>query len=357
MGERRDRDRHRRTAPQLERHEMRAAVFQGPGKPLSIENVDDPKPGPGEIVLRVAGCGICGSDLHMSEQTMPAGMVMGHEFAGEIVEVGRDAGDWKVGDRVCSLPMFGCGKCLWCQTGTTQFCRELRGTGLGPLPGAYAEYVLASAAETLRLPDSVPTHEGALVEPLAVGLHVVHAARVTAGNNVLILGAGPVGLATALWAHHVGAREVIVSDFVASRRELVSRFGATGVIDPSREEVGPAFRRLTGHAPDIIIECVGVPGVIQETFELARPRCRVVIAGVCMKPDTIVPLTAVMKELDVQFVSFYERADFAYTLDMLRAERIAPRGMITDLIGLDELPQAFEALRKPSTQCKVIIQP
>ena len=336
---------------------MKAAVFREPGKPLVIEDVPDPRAAPGRLVLRVGGCGICGSDLHMSELDVVRGMVMGHEFAGEVAEVGRDAGDWKVGERVCALPLIGCGSCMHCLTGAPQFCAKLEGIGLGAHTGGYAEYVVADARETFRLPENVATHEGALVEPLAVGLHTVHMAEIRPGDDVLILGAGPVGLATALWARHAGAREIVVSDFVAHRRALVERLGATATIDPAAGEVMPAFERIAGRAPDAIIECIGVPGLIQNVFEMAPVHCRVVIAGVCMKPDTIVPVTAMMRELRVQFVAYYRRSDFAYTLDMLRAERIRPGPMITNVIGLAELPAAFEALRRPSTQCKVIVRP
>jgi (R,R)-butanediol dehydrogenase/meso-butanediol dehydrogenase/diacetyl reductase len=336
---------------------MKAAVFREPGKPLSIEYVPDPRAEPGRLVLRVAGCGICGSDLHMSELRLAPGMVMGHEFAGVIAQVGRGAGDWKVGERVCALPLIGCGSCVHCLTGTLALCAKVGGIGLGAYTGGYAEYVVADARETFRLPDELATHEGALVEPLAVGLHTVHMAEIRPGDDVLVLGAGPVGLATALWARHAGAREIVVSDFVAHRRDLVALLGATATLDPARDEVMPAFERHASRPPDVIIECVGVPGVIQSIFEMAPPRSRVVIAGVCMKPDQIVPVTAMMKELRVQFVAYYRRADFAHTLAMLRAGRIQPGPMITDLIGLDELPAAFEALRRPSTQCKVIVRP
>jgi (R,R)-butanediol dehydrogenase/meso-butanediol dehydrogenase/diacetyl reductase len=336
---------------------MKAAVFREPGKPLAIEDVPDPRAEPGRLVLRVAGCGICGSDLHMSELHLAPGMVMGHEFAGVIAEVGSNAGDWKIGERVCALPLIGCGSCVYCLTGASPSCAKVAGIGLGAYAGGYAEYVVADARETFRLPESLPTHEGALVEPLAVGLHTVHMAEIRPGDDVLILGAGPVGLATALWARHAGAREIVVSDFVAQRRDLVARLGATATLDPAAQEVMPAFEHHAGRAPDVIIECVGVPGVIQSIFEMAPPRGRVVIAGVCMKPDQIVPVTAMMKELRVQFVAYYRRADFGHTLSMLRAGRIQPGPMITDVIGLDELPAAFEALRRPSTQCKVIVRP
>lgn len=337
---------------------MRAAAFQGPGLPLALTEVADPLPGPGELVVRVSGCGICGSDLHLSaEPIFPVGTVFGHEFAGVVAAVGRDAGGWREGEAVCALPLFGCGTCVACLTGDTHHCAKLRGTGLGAVAGAYAEYVRVSARETFRLPDDLAPWEGALVEPLAIGLHAVHAGALKAGDDVLIVGAGPIGLTTALWARHSGAREVIVSDPVAHRRALAEALGATGTVDPAREEVRPAFERLARHAPDVIFECVGVPGLIQEIFAYAPPRCRIVVAGVCLKPDTIVPVTAIMKELSVRFTVFYNRADFGHTIDMLRAGRIDPRPMITDLVDLGGLPDAFEALRTPSTQCKVIVRP
>lgn len=337
---------------------MRAAVFQGPGNPLALATVDDPTPGPGELVVRVSGCGICGSDLHLAaEPFLPAGTVFGHEFAGVVEAVGPEAGGWREGEAVCALPLFGCGTCVPCVTGDTHHCREMRGTGLGPVPGAYAEYVRVSAREAFRLPDDLAPWEGALVEPLAIGLHAVHGGELKAGDDVLIVGAGPIGLTTALWARHSGAREVIVSDPVTHRRELAEALGATGTIDPTREEVLPTFERLARRPPDVIFECVGVPGLIQEIFDYAPPRCRIVIAGVCIRPDTIVPVIALMKELSVRFTVFYNRADFGHTIDMLRAGRIDPRPMITDLVDLNGLPGAFEALRSPSTQCKVIVRP
>jgi (R,R)-butanediol dehydrogenase/meso-butanediol dehydrogenase/diacetyl reductase len=284
-------------------------------------------------------------------------MILGHEFAGEIAEVGRDAGDWRVGERVCALPLVGCGGCDACRRGAPQFCPGLGAVGLGGYTGAYAEYVAVDARETFRLPDALPPHEGALVEPLAVGLHAVHGAELRAGDDVLILGAGPVGLATALWARHAGAREIVVSDYVAARRALAERIGATATLDPAAGEVMPAFQRHTGRVPDVIFECIGVPGLIQQIFDMAPPESRVVIVGVCMTPDRIVPVTAVVKELSLRFVSYYRRGDFAYTLDMLRAGRIRPQPLITDVIDLDALPAAFEALRRPSTQCKVIVRP
>jgi (R,R)-butanediol dehydrogenase/meso-butanediol dehydrogenase/diacetyl reductase len=339
---------------------MRAAVFRGVGKPLSLEDVPDPAPGRGELLLRVESCGICGSDLHASGMPpgLPAGSVMGHEFAGEIVAVGADArGDWKEGDRACALPYIGCGQCVHCLAGDGVLCAKLRTTGLGQLPGAYAEYVRVGGLEALRLPEGVDCEQGATVEPLAVGLHAVRKSQLSPGANVLVIGAGPIGLATALWARFFGARSVVVSEAAPVRLALSAKFGATHGIDASKEIVAAAFQRETGATPDLIFECVGNPGMLQQCIMLAPPRARVVVVGVCMLPDTIVPGIAIVKELTLDFVVAYRRADFAFTLDMLAARRIDSKPMITDRVGFDAFPDAFEALRKPTTQCKVLLQP
>lgn len=339
---------------------MRAAVFHGPGKPLQIEEVEDPKPLPNELVLRVKSCGICGSDLHVSDAPfgISPGTVMGHEFAGEVVEIGSElAGRWKSGDRVVAMPFIGCGRCAACLAGDGTRCPQIKATGLGGVPGAYAEYVRVGENESLRLPPSVTWQSGALVEPLAVGLHAVNQAKLTPGERVLVIGAGPIGLATALWARFQGARNVILSEKVPGRLALAEQFGATGTIDASKEVVASAFAKQAGGPPGVIFECVGVPGLLQQCVAMAAPRGRIVVVGVCMTPDSIMPGLAIMKELSMHFVVAYRRSDFEFTVDMLDAERIRAEGMVTDVVGLPEFSEAFQALKKPSHQCKVLLQP
>lgn len=339
---------------------MRAAVFRQLGEPLTVEDVPEPEPAPGDLVLEVKSCGICGSDLHVSDVPpgLPPGTVMGHEFAGEVVEVGPEApGGWKVGDRACSLPFIGCGRCAACLGGDGTACAGIQATGLGQIPGAYAERVRVGGLETLRLPDSVDFEQGATVEPLAVGLHAVRKSGLAPGANVLVIGAGPIGLATTLWARFFGARSVAVSEKAAGRLDLAARFGATHGIDASKDMPSVAFQRETGASPDVIFECVGVPGLLQECIMMAPARSKIVVVGVCMQPDTIFPGMAILKELSLDFVIAYRRDDFVFTLDMLDAERIDSKPMITDRVGLDGFAEAFEALKKPTTQCKVLLQP
>ena len=339
---------------------MKAAVLRELRKPLQIEEVPDPSPGSAELVLKVHSCGICGSDLHVSDLPygMPAGTVMGHEFSGVVEEVGKEAAErFTVGDRVCAMPMIGCGRCGPCVTGDGTQCATIQTTGLGQIPGAYAEYVRVGMHETLRLPDGVDHRQGAMVEPLAVGLHAVEKAGLAAGARVLVIGGGPIGLAVSLWARFFGARAVVMSEKAEGRRELAGQFGATDAIDPAREEVGPAFAKRAGGPPDVIFECVGVKGLIQECLNLAPNRGRIVVVGVCVGPDTILPAVAVIKELDLRFVVAYQKRDFELTLTLLEQGRISSQAMVTDVVDLAGFSDAFEALKRPSTQCKVMLEP
>ena len=294
---------------------MRAAVFKEPSKLLAIESVPDPVCGPTDLILKVINCGICGSDLHMTEATsampLPGGSVMGHEFAGEIVEVGKAVTHlWKPGERVAGFPTICCGD----QTPCINFnlrgtCTKVLSVGLGQSPGAYAEFVRIGAGSGHRLPANVSFREGAMVEPLAVGLHAVDMAKMPRGATVLVIGAGPVGLATMLWAKFLGARHVIVSEKTDVRKQMAAKFGATDAVDPS-QPLTAQVEKIAGHPPDVIFECVGVPGLINQTMMEAPRGCRIVVAGVCQQPDTILPLMGIIKELELQFVLGYRPADF-----------------------------------------------
>jgi (R,R)-butanediol dehydrogenase/meso-butanediol dehydrogenase/diacetyl reductase len=227
--------------------------------------------------------------------------------------------------------------------------------GLGQSPGAYAEFVKIGASGGFRLPDSVSFREGAMVEPLAVGLHAVDKARLERGATVVVIGAGPVGLATMLWAKFLGARHVIVSEKAEIRRKMAARFGATDAIDPG-QPLTPQVEKIAGHGPEVIFECVGAPGMIGTAMMDAPRFCRIVVAGVCQQPDMIMPLMGIMKELELQFVLGYRAADFDYVIAMIASDRVDVAHMVTDIVGFDELPGAFEALRHPTHQCKVMLE-
>jgi (R,R)-butanediol dehydrogenase/meso-butanediol dehydrogenase/diacetyl reductase len=321
---------------------MRAAVFSGPGVPLTIEQIDKPKIADDEMLVRVAHCGICGTDIHASREgpfMAPPNTVFGHEFLGEIVEIGSQLteGKFSIGDRVTSLPFIGD-----------------KTIGLGDITGAYAEYVKVGHEMVVKIPDELDDLNGALVEPLAVGLHSVKMARDLREKNILIIGAGPIGLSCAIWCRFFGARNVVISEMSPARIEMASKLGFSDFADPAAD-VGAQFNEIAGCAPDIQFECVGATGLLQQCIERAPKRGVIMGIGLCDNPDTIVPLMAFGKELTLQWAVAYDKEDFEFTIDMIVAGRIDASAMITNVVTLDELPDAFEALRSPTDQCKVII--
>jgi (R,R)-butanediol dehydrogenase/meso-butanediol dehydrogenase/diacetyl reductase len=333
---------------------MRAVVVAGPRR-LAVEEVPDPTPEPGQVVLRVSACGICGSDLHVHQAGfLPVGAIMGHEFSGEVVE---GVGGLESGARVCALPALSCGRCARCRDGLGAYCSTQRALGFGQAPGAYAEYVAVAAHEVVRLPSGVDDERAALVEPLAVGLHAVLVGRVARGETCLVIGAGPIGIAITLWARHLGAAEVIVSERAPGRRALAERLGATRVVDPEQEDLAAVLARSAPEGADVVFEAVGARGLIQQCLERVRFRGRVVVAGVCITPDTIQPGPAVLKEASVHFVLAYEKRDFERTVELLERKELEPAALITDRIGLDAVPAAFDALEHPAEQCKVLVLP
>ena len=332
---------------------MRAAVLREAGR-LVVEEVPRPEPEPGELLVRVRDCGICGSDLHAAA-TLPSGTVMGHEFAGEVAGLGAGVSGWQVGEPVVALPYMACGKCAACLAGDGIRCAAVRSLGLGDLPGAYAEYVRVQPASCLRIPERVGFRAAALVEPLAVALHGVRMAPVGAGTPCLVMGGGPIGLTTLLWCRAAGAT-VVVSEPAEGRAALARRLGAAATVQPGREHAGSRVQALTGRDPAVVFECVGVRGTLNDALAQAGVRATVVVLGVCFGADEIVPGLAVLKELVVRFALGYAKAEFAVALAALEERRLDVDPLVTDVVGVEDAPRAFEALTRPTAQGKVLIE-
>ncbi|SNT04684.1 2-desacetyl-2-hydroxyethyl bacteriochlorophyllide A dehydrogenase [Sphingomonas laterariae] len=339
---------------------MRAAFFREAGKPLEIGTTADPTPAPDDVIIAVQRAGICGSDLHITQYgAAPSGTVLGHEFAGEIVALGSAVqGEWKLGDRVTALPIHACGECDACDKDLRALCSSnvFTGTGLAR-PGAYAEYVGARASTLQRLPAGVSFEQGAMVEPLAVAHHAVSMARIEKGAAVLVIGAGPIGAAATLFARLAGAGHVVVSERSDVRRQRALEVGATAAIDPVAENLGERFRAITGRAPEVVLECVGMPGLIQEGLAVAGVRARIVVVGVCFEEDRFHPLTGLTKEASIHFSQCYHERDFEAVIGLLASGKADARPLHTQTVGFAELPTAFEALRTAMGQCKVLIDP
>ncbi len=340
---------------------MKAAVFRGAGLPLQVESVDDPRPQPGELILKVERCGICGTDLHLTEGhklSLSPGTVPGHEFSGQIEALGKNTQGLKVGDRVAAMPMFGCGECDACRAGSPVFCaRDVKMIGLDDrTSGGYAQYVRAQAQFCVKLPAGLSGQDGALVEPLAVALHGARLGEIKAGDRVLILGAGPIGLCAAFWAKRMGARDVTLVASSERRAGFAAKMGATRFLRTG-DRLAKELRNDAGGLPDVVLECVGLPGLMNQGVKCVRPLGTVVVLGFCVVPDTLDPVIAIRKEAKILYSNCYSLADYESAVDVLDAGAVEPRQLITETVSLEELPQTFEGLRGPSPHCKVMVDP
>lgn len=333
---------------------MRAAVMQGLHKPLAIETLPDPTPGDGELVVKVGRCGICGSDLHMTEDPgygMGAGDVLGHEFAGEVVALGKGVEGVRTGDLVSVIPLMSCGQCAACRAGDLAWCDQF-----GLQGGGYAEYALTRPNQCVVLPRAVSLADGAIVEPLAVALHGVSLSGIKPGDKVLVLGAGPIGLAVAFWARRAGATKVVMQDVARHQRERALEMGATDFVVDRADPVGASTRALGGLA-DIVFECVGVPGLIAQAVNQVRGRGTIVLLGLCNQPDTFNSFAMLSKEIRLITSAFFTRGEYEAALDALDRGAAEPRALVTQTISLADTPATFEALKHRTHQCKVLIAP
>ncbi|MGE4429700.1 MAG: alcohol dehydrogenase catalytic domain-containing protein [Sphingobium sp.] len=333
---------------------MRAAVFHGIGIPLAIEQIEDPEPRPGQLLVEVSHCGICGSDIHMTEREglIKAGVVLGHEFAGTVVEGG--SGQIRPGTRVTALPLLPCWTCDECREGHLFHCVRPDLVGVSA-NGAYAEAVAVDERLVQPLPAGVSFEDGALVEPLAVGRRMVGLAEDLKGANILIQGGGPVGMAGLIFARLGGAGRIVVSEINPARREKALELGADAVIDPSTEDLAARAASLCGARPDIVFECVGRPGMFAGAVAAVRPRGQIVSAGASFQYDGFVPIDALVKEITIRFSAGYTLADFEAITNAMAHGRIEGERLVTGRIGLRDLPNIFENLREPSGHCKVLV--
>jgi (R,R)-butanediol dehydrogenase/meso-butanediol dehydrogenase/diacetyl reductase len=333
---------------------MKAVTFQALHAPLAFETLPDPTPGPDQVVVKVGRCGICGSDLHMTEDAAYGcrhGDVLGHEFAGEVVGLGREVEGLRTGDLVSVIPLKSCGQCEPCRKGEVQWCAQF-----GLQGGGYAEYALTRPNQCVKLPGGLSLSDGAIIEPLAVALHGVNLSGLKAGDKVLILGAGPIGLAVAFWAQRLGAGKVAVQEIAEYQRDRALGMGAdVFVVDP-KDPVGSAERGLGGKA-DIVFECVGIPGLIDQAVQQVRNRGTILLLGLCTRPDPINSFAMLSKEVKLVTSAFFTVPEYRASLDALASGAIEPRLLVTDTISLADTPAVFESLKHRTSQCKVLIAP
>jgi threonine dehydrogenase-like Zn-dependent dehydrogenase len=332
---------------------MKAAIYPGDGKPLTIETVPDPEPGPDDLIIRVHRCGICGTDLHMTEGhgfQFPAGSTPGHEFAGEVVAIGRNVRGWKSGDRLTAVPSTGCGDCIACSHGNWTLCRNAPGQ-----MGGFAELARIAASTAVRLPSTLSLTDGALIEPLAVGLYGVRQASAIKGARVLVLGGGSLALCAIWWARGLGAGKIVAASRSQRRAEMALAMGADGFVQFGENEVAEVINALGG-PPDVVLECVGNPGFLGKAVQHIRPFGEIISMGFCTAPDYIVPALAAFKAATFKFPVGYALTDFKQSVAALDQGRPDPKMLITAEVSLDEFPATLEMLRKPNDATKIHVK-
>lgn len=380
---------------------MKAVVCQN--AELSLVELPEPVPGRGQVLVEVLRCGICGSDLHMRHQCDPMKallekvgfgkqlpsssqpFVFGHELCCEVLEYGPGcAQKLKPGTRVVAQPVLRIGG-------------DIHLAGLSPIAtGGYAERMLLQESALVPVPNGLSADMAALTEPMAVAWHAVRRSEIARKDVAIVVGCGPVGLAVICLLKAQGVATVVASDFSAGRRALAQRCGADIVIDPkqgspfaerphedfirdlpallelsvgTREKLGKlpipwhlAWRlaeKLGAGAPKrpVIFECVGVPGIVQQIIDGAPLLSRVVVAGVCMQVDRYEPALAIHKEIDLRFVFGHSPLEYRDTLHLIAEGKVNCAPMLTGIVGLDGVANAFEALKDPELHAKILIDP
>jgi (R,R)-butanediol dehydrogenase/meso-butanediol dehydrogenase/diacetyl reductase len=325
---------------------MRAAVYHGP-RDIRIEDVDEPAPGPGQVLIEVARNGICGSDLHTytgSSTGGPSmhvpGVVLGHEFSGTVRGLGAGVDDLAEGTSVAIAPIEWCGTCWPCRQGWPNLCRHLAlyGGYRRPLHGGLAPLVVVSRNAAFNVPEGLDVTEAALAEPVAVAVHAVRRSPRTFGASVMVLGAGPIGLAVLQCLHAAGASPTIVTDISSARRRAAGSFGATEVIDPTVDRPVAVARDLSGHGVDLVFDTTGADAALEDGISALRPRGTLVNVAGWQERARLDMGKLMAKEIEVRFTMTYEPAvDFPVALRLLATRAIDAGAMITDHIPLERL--------------------
>lgn len=337
---------------------MKAAVWYG-GKDIRIEDVPKPKIKDDEVLVKVRAVGICGSELHAFEgvsQRRTPPLVMGHEFSGEIVELGKNVNNLKIGEKVTVDPLKRCGTCTPCVRGQGSVCRNVKLLGLHT-SGAFAEYVAVPALNCYVLPENVSFEEGAMAEPLAVGIRAVNSTDVRLGDTTVVIGAGIIGTMTLKAAKAAGAGLLIVSDVVDYRLDYSKKLGADITINSKTDDPVTKVMELTnGSGADVVFEAVGLEATVQQGLRMLGIGGKLTIIGMLSKNMNLDVLSIVTRELQIRGSYAYAQDDFRRALNYLCNRKIDVKSLITNIMPLEKVKDGFEMLsEKRGNVLKIIL--
>ena len=352
----------------LGRRDMRAAVWHG-YKDLRIEEVPQPVPGPNQVKIKVDWAGICGTDRHEYEgpNFIPvkkphrltgrvAPLIIGHEFSGEIVELGSEVTGWKVGDRVTANGSLTCGNCQACRSGRYNICQKLGFLGVGD-DGAFADYVVVEATKLFEIPEGVSQREAAVAEPLACGIHATNLLGDIRGADVVVIGPGIIGLSAFFGAKYAGAGRILVSGIGDYRKELVEKYGGT-YIDSSKTDLEEYVKEWSnGNLADVVYECIGAETTLDQAIRISKPGAKLMVMGVFGKKP-VVDMNTLQEAERILYTSQSHVNEIATALEYIQTGKINADELITKEVTLDTLvADGFEYLIEHGPeQIKVLIR-
>ncbi len=338
---------------------MKASRFLG-NKTFAVADLPTPHAGPGELVLRNQVCGVCGTDVHIyhgepgSADVNPP-VVLGHEYSGEVVEVGEGVTGFAVGDHVTVDPNIYCGHCAYCQNGKKQLCPSMEAIGV-TRDGGFAQYSRIPASQAFKLEPTVPWEAAAMAEPLACCLHGIDLAGIQVGDKVCVVGGGAIGLLMVQLAKLSGASQIVLSEPNEKRRQVGLQLGANAAIDPTRPDAQEAFAQVLGGGANVVIECVGNVPAVKSAFQFAGKGATVLLFSVPKVDATFdLPLFDVYKkELTIKG-SFVNPDTHARAVALINSGKVDFDPIITHRFTLDQLPEAI-AMQMSDASIKVVVE-
>lgn len=343
---------------------MKAAVLHRPGD-VRLEQRPIPDPKPGEVLVRIRAVGVCGSDVHYYQEgrigvhVVEKPLILGHESAGEVVALGAGVRHLTAGARVALEPGVPCRGCRYCRSGRYNLCPDVTFMATPPVDGAFVEYVAWPAEFVYALPEGLGYADGALMEPLAVGMHAVRRARLVPGATVLVLGGGPIGQLALVAAQAAGAGQLLVADLEDGRLATASRLDPRVItINPSRQPLAEAVEAMTGgEGPDVVIEAAGTTRTVTQSIELVRRGGVVVWIGLPgTDPSAVSALEAIRKEVDVVGVFRYANV-YPDAIRLAASGRINLAPLVTHRFPLDEARRALDMVaERKASAVKVLVE-
>ncbi len=340
-------------------NQMKALVKSSPEVGLWMEQVPVPEIGPSDVLIKVKKSAICGTDVHIwnwdewSQKAVPVPMVTGHEFAGEIVEVGRDVTNYEIGQRVSGEGHITCGHCRNCRAGRGQLCRNTKGVGVNH-PGSFAEYLALPASNVVPIPDDISDEVAAIFDPFGNAVHTALSFDLV-GEDVLVTGAGPIGIMAALVAQKVGARKVAITDINPTRLEMARAVGIKHAINSMEDSLPDLMQRIgMKEGFDVGMEMSGAPVAMSDMISAMNNGGKIALLGIAPKGFEVDWNKVIFKMLTIKGIYGREMYETWYKMIALVQGGLDVSQVITHRIGIDDFEAGFAAMRDGSA-CKVVM--